>query len=31
MESVQTELDLYGLVFPDKEIELTKLEKRFLT
>lgn len=28
MESMQTELDLYGLVFPDKEIELTKLEKK---
>lgn len=28
MKSVQTELNLYGLVFPDKEIELTKLEKK---
>lgn len=28
MESIQTELNLYGLVFPDKEIELTKLEKK---
>ena len=28
MESVQTELNLNGLVFPKKEIELTELEKR---
>lgn len=28
MESVQTELNLLGLVFPDKEIELTELEKK---
>lgn len=28
MKAVQTELNLYGLVFPDKETELTKLEKK---
>lgn len=28
MESVQTELDLFGLVFPDKETKLTELEKK---
>ena len=28
MESVQTELNLFGLVFPDKETELTELEKK---
>ena len=28
MKVVQTELNLYGLVFPDKETELTKLEKK---
>lgn len=31
MESVQTELNLFGLVFPDKETKLTELEKRFST
>ena len=28
MESIQTQLNLYGLVFPNKETELNKLEKR---
>lgn len=28
MESAQTELNLYGLVFPDKETKLTELEKK---
>ena len=28
MESMQTELDLYGLVFPDKDTRLTELEKK---
>ena len=28
MESVQTELNLFGLVFPDKETKLTELEKK---
>lgn len=28
MKAVQTKLNLYGLVFPDKETELTKLEKK---
>lgn len=28
MESVQTQLNLYGLVFPNKETKLTELEKK---
>lgn len=28
MESVQTELNLYGLTFPKKKVELTKLEEK---
>ncbi len=28
MQPVQTEFNLYGLMFPDKETELTKLEKK---
>lgn len=28
MESVQTELNLFGLVLPDKETKLTELEKK---
>lgn len=28
MESVQTELNLFGLVFPDKETKLAELEKK---
>lgn len=30
MESAQTQLNLYGLNFPNKETELTKLEKKVL-
>lgn len=30
MESIQTELNLYGAVFPKQEIELNKLEKQVL-